>query len=505
LPHDLETGENKLDGAFVRLVLLLIAFVVVVNFATMPAEEYRGDAMAVRVETTGLLNRGQWAVSPDVAQQLGVRGQYFYQKANGVFYPKYGLLNTLIYAPCLWLEKIVTGHLTVESDNTLCLNLFNIVLSCATAAYLALLARRHTRSNAITSIFVIASLYSTFWWNYLRAQTFEIYVTLFLVAFYYHFVSAWNCRQPQRRHRQFLIAALYLGFLCLSKTVYVALLPVIIAFFALTRRRREDRPGSEIKNRFAGSLRFFWLPMAIFLCILLAANDYKFGSPFSTGYSQWSREAQPFTANILPALIGFVASKQGSLFLHFPVLLFALIGWPIFFKKHRAEAGLILSLGAVLLLINSAFTNWRGESCYGPRYLLPVAPLLGLPFVNFLSWTRGLQSKIGRWTMGGVAAASLTYSLVLQIAVNSLPFFFWYDLKAVIKEKTPGRAEDYLRSHQFGTINIDFVRYAAGSSSRFRRDFVSQLEPGQFVALEGLKMEMQLNYYWFPTSVEALP
>jgi hypothetical protein len=101
----------------------------------------------------------------------------------------------------------VTGGLTFESDNTFCLNLFNLVLSVAAAAYLALLARRYTTSNATMSIFVIASFYSTFWWNYLRAQTFETYVTLFMLAFYFHFVSALDCEQPTRRNRQLLIAA----------------------------------------------------------------------------------------------------------------------------------------------------------------------------------------------------------------------------------------------------------------------------------------------------------
>jgi hypothetical protein len=477
--------------------------VLVVNLATMPAEEYPGDAVAVRLEAISLINSGQWTVPPDIVALAGARGQYFYQNAKGAWYPKYGVLNTLIYVPTLWFQKVVTGGLTFESDNTFCLNLFNLVLTGITAAYLALLARRYTTSIAAVWVFVIASFYSTFWWNYLRAQTFETYVTLFMLAFYFHFVSAWDCEQPTRRNRQLLISAIYLGSLCLCKTVYLILVPVV--FFALSKQARfRSEPATTERNSFVSQFLFFWLPLSIFVSILLGTNWYKFGSPLNTGYLQWEREAQPFTANLVPALTGFIASKQWSIFLHFPVLLFALIGWPAFFKKNKSQAILIAGLGAVLLLANSAFQNWRGEDCYGPRYLLPVLPLLGLPFLQAVGWMTSIRTKIARGLIYAAVAGSLTYSFLLQASVNSLPFLFWYDLRNVSENGTSTRSAEYLGSHHFGAINIDFIRYAAGRSSRFSREFVDHLEPAEFLRLEGLKAETQFNYYWLPKSVEAM-
>ncbi|HXM74509.1 MAG TPA: glycosyltransferase family 39 protein [Chthoniobacterales bacterium] len=486
-------------------MLPLFGFVLAVNFAAMPAEEYPGDASAVRLEAISLINSRQWAVPPDIVALAGARGQYFYQNAKGAWYPKYGILNTLIYVPPLWFQKVVSGRLTFESDNTFCLNLFNLVLTGISATYLVLLARRYTKSMAVVWAFVIASFYSTFWWNYLRAQTFETYVTLFMLAFYYHFVSAWNCERPTQRNRQLLIAAIYLGFLCLCKMVYVILLPAVIVFFALSKRPRfRSEPVTTERDKLASQLLFFWLPLSIFVCILLAANWYKFGSPLNTGYLQWERETQPFTANLVPALRGFIFSKQWSIFLHFPVLLFALIGWPIFFKKYKSEAMLVAGLGTVLLLANSAFTNWKGEACYGPRYLLPVLPLLSLPFLQAAGWMSALPSKIMKGLIYAMVVSSLTYSFLLQVGVNSLPFLFWYDLYALPENRTSSPAFDYLRSHHFGTINIDFIRYAAGRPSRFHCDYVARLEPSEFVSLEGLKAETRCNYYWFPNPVEPM-
>jgi hypothetical protein len=66
-----------------RVALTVIALVVAINFIAMPAEEYPGDASAVRAETITLLNTGKWAVPPETAEAYGPRGQYFYQNAKG--------------------------------------------------------------------------------------------------------------------------------------------------------------------------------------------------------------------------------------------------------------------------------------------------------------------------------------------------------------------------------------------------------------------------------------
>jgi hypothetical protein len=469
-----------------KWIIAIVLSVAAINFVTMPAKEYVGDGIAVRIETIGLINTGRWAVPPDVAREWGERGQYFYENASGAFYPKYGILNTLIYVPPLWIQKIATGDLNLDSDSTLSLNLFNIVLSCATAAYLALLARRYTNSNVTMSIFVIASLYCTFWWHYLRAQTFEIYLTLFVLAFYYHFASGCDSEQRDVRNRQLLIAVTYLGLLCLSKIVFVIFVPAAIAFFVRSRSSKQS-VGDE--------LIFWWLPLSIFLCLLLATNWYKFGFPFATGYTQWSEESQPFTPNLWPGFVGLTASKQGSMFLHFPVLIFALIGWPMFVKNRCRDARRIGSFAALLFAVACAFTNWKGESCYGPRYLLPVLPLVSLPFVHFVDWLHRFGNKGLKWLMRGAITISFAYSLALQVSVNSLPFFFWYQLLDIADQNAA--ASNYLDSRTFGTINLDFVRDELGWSFRFRNDFANKLDRDQFLRLEGLRAETKPNYYFF--------
>ena len=184
-----------------RLVVPIALFVVFVNFLTMPAEEYDGDGASVRIAPVTLINTGKWAVPADRASMFGERGAYFYQNASGNWYSKYGILNMLLYVPILQLQKCVMGELDDASDDAspFFLNLFNLFLSCSTAYYLVLIMRRYTTSVATVWIFVLSALYATFWWNYLRAQTFEIYVTLFMLGLYYHLVSGLDSETHSRR------------------------------------------------------------------------------------------------------------------------------------------------------------------------------------------------------------------------------------------------------------------------------------------------------------------
>jgi len=483
-----------------RVVVPMVLFVLFVNFLTMPAEEYAGDAASTRIAAVTLINTGKWAVPADKASTFGERGQYFYQNASGEWYSKYGILNMLLYVPILQLQKCVMGELGDASP--FFLNLFNLVFSCATACYLVLIVRRYTRSLATVWIFVLSAFYATFWWNYLRAQTFEIYVTLFLLGFYYHLMSGldWERLEADRAGNSHLLAAgIFLGALCLSKNVYLILLPVLAGVFALVHFWNPLADGlRHQRRRLFCYLLWFWVPLGLLLCLMLGSNAYRFGSPFNTGYTQWIQENRLFTANIVPALRGFLFSKQRSIFLNFPLVIFALPGWPAFSKQHRLDAIIALLFGVVLLVINSAFRNWQGASCYGPRYLLPVAPILSLPFVHVLGWLARSPDKIYKLAIRGLIAGALLYSSVLQVEVNTMPFFFWYSLKGTFDNQRTGEPIDYLNSHHFGTINGDFLIYLKSGSSPFKDQVIDHLTSDEEDNMDTLEDSTTTsNYYWF--------
>ena len=484
-----------------RPVVPIVLFVVFVNLLTMPAEEYYGDATSVRIAAVTLINTGKWAVAAD--STFAERGQFFYQNASGKWYSKYGILNMLLYVPILQLEKCIMGDLGDTSNSrTLFLNIFNLFLSCATACYLVLIVRRYTISLALVWIFVLSAFYATFWWNYLRAQTFEIYVTLFMLGLYYHLVSGLD-RERVAGDRvgsgHLLAAGTFFGALCLSKNVYVILLPVLAGLFALAQFWKSTETDLRCQHRrLLCYILWFWLPVGLLLCLLLGSNAYRFGSPFNAGYTQWARENHLFTANILPALRGYCFSRQRSIFLNFPLIIFALPGWPAFSKQYKFDALAALLFGVVLLVVNSAFRNWQGAACYGPRYLLPVAPILSLPFIQVLGWLTQSPDKIYKLMIRSMITCVLLYSFLLQVGVNTMPFFFWYNLKDVFDDQRAGQPIDYLDSHHFGTINADFLIYLKTGSSRFRDQLIDQLTSDEEDKMDTLEDSTTTsNYYWF--------
>lgn len=86
----------------------------------------------------------------------------------------------------------------------------------------------------------------------------------------------------------------------------------------------------------------------------------------------------------ITGLKGLLVSPGKSLFLYNPVLLLALPGVAILWKKHRAWTLFIVTGFTGCLLLHAAITNFHGSICWGPRYLCRYFPLLFIPLTCFL-------------------------------------------------------------------------------------------------------------------------
>lgn len=179
----------------------------------MPKEEYIADPMAVRCETVSLINNGSLAIPSLVAQSFGERGQFFVENVTKEkWYCKYGILNSLMYLPVLFIQKWHEGTLEYFSPTrVIYLNAFNLLLAIASAIYLFLIASRYTERSIVAFLFVVAALYTTYWWNYLRGQNSEIYQVLFMLGFYYHLVR--SCDGFKSRQHEALAGLFFSGHL----------------------------------------------------------------------------------------------------------------------------------------------------------------------------------------------------------------------------------------------------------------------------------------------------
>jgi hypothetical protein len=74
-----------------------------------------------------------------------------------------------------------------------------------------------------------------------------------------------------------------------------------------------------------------------------------------------------------------------SVFLYSPILIAALAALVAMRRRDPATMTLLAGEFGVMLIFYAWFTHWDGERSYGPRYLLPVVPLLVMPLAPWLA------------------------------------------------------------------------------------------------------------------------
>jgi len=501
-----------------RAVLgILLVIVTSVLFVTMPRLLYSGDPIAIRLTTVNLINAGRIDVAPSLAQQFGERGQYFFENTDrGRWYSKYGLLNTYFYAPPLLAERLIAGELRqiTELDDAgrqwrcLLLNLWNIVTALVLAIYLFQAATQLGARPWPAALFVLLTIFGTFLWYYLRAQTVEILqVTLFTAAAYHLWrfsVLPTAARTGRTGAVQATLAIGLLGLLSLAKLIYVVLLPMaLLAILVLATQPENARSPWPDLRKLVRPPRISWPVLsavtacaAICMASILISNWQRFGSPWSTGYTQFARESTLFRPGF-EGVWGYVSDSQKSIFIYFPVMLLALIGMLRLPRGHRAAYGWIWAAFIVLYVVNASFVNWRGDWSYGPRYLLFALPMLSLPLVLLLAGN-GLP-RFGRALVAvGVLMLSLM-SVNAMFSIHGVGWFAAFQAQQCFEDEEP-RNEDLAKYFQqpHWRINSDLWEYRMGKSEfpplRLVEDTLTsdQLEQ-RAQQLQQLPLQ---NYYW---------
>lgn len=475
------TGANQKSRSFLPLALIVL----LVNFLTMPREFYAGDSHAIRMSSLQLIKNARFGIQEEKAPTLGTmtetEGKYFFHNSDKhKYFSKYGMFNTILFAPPLVAEDILHGvenfydyERPTASHNlpfytgslVFMLNLYNIALSLLIAWYFYQIAGLYVARALTRSLFVLSIFYATFLWNYLRAQSAEIFQVLFFAGFFYHFIQF--IRSDRKAWKQLLAATLFAGVLALTKQYYFLLFPVAAGFAVAAGAR-----GRNLLAYMAG-------PMACFVIAAMAMNEWQFGSPFEAGYSQWQNpEGGPhdsFSLRHIPAALnGFFLEPNRALGVHFPPLLIALFGMPYFYRRHRLEFALVCGTFLIFLAVISTFQNWHGNWCYGPRYLLFILPALSLPLLHVIE---RLREKIR--TPAGAAGAALCallllYSAKLQINVNSLPFFAVYELSHHYGQFKIPEDDAYFGHSNVGWICGDLLASRQGSAPFFPFEVLKQ-------------------------------
>ena len=126
------------------------------------------------------------------------------------------------------------------------------------------------------------------------------------------------------------------------------------------------------------------LPFAI---LLDAYHWICFGSPFRTSVAfskNFTQEGLLFGVLRKPsleAIWGLTFSEYRGLFFVSPILLLAFAGAVVMIRRRvmLRELAIVGAIALIFFVVIASFNGWEGGFAFGPRYLLPVIPLLAIP------------------------------------------------------------------------------------------------------------------------------
>ena len=169
--------------------------------------------------------------------------------------------------------------------------------------------------------------------------------------------------------RGLAISSIALTFAVITKPANAVLVPAFAGYVGLTLRGHHLTLLKALRR-----LSYFIAPLAAGVVFLLWLNSIRFGSVFETGYEH-NAFRNPFGRGIYGLTLSF---NKGIVF-YSPLVLLAPFGVWMMRTGHRREAALtvVASLSYVLLL--AKYDMWGAGWAFGPRYLVPLLPLLMLP------------------------------------------------------------------------------------------------------------------------------
>jgi hypothetical protein len=151
---------------------------------------------------------------------------------------------------------------------------------------------------------------------------------------------------------------------------------------------------------------------------LILANNYLVGgSPFQVAYGSNPAFPEINSGNVFgfnlpdPEAVGALLwGEYRGLFFWCPVLLMAIPGLVILFKKHPPVAWLIAMVFVFMMIQVASFYSWHGGNAVGPRYLAPALPFLGL----------AAAYGIKRFPIPGVVLALLSVVLMAMVSAVAI-------------------------------------------------------------------------------------
>ncbi|MBP5296956.1 MAG: hypothetical protein J6Y94_06455 [Bacteriovoracaceae bacterium] len=436
--------------------LILWSVIGLINTLTMPYYFYAGDAVVQKTDGFNLLRSHQIGSDPKklTSPRFDVStthpNQYFiYNSRTGRFVSRWGIPTSVIMAlPEIFTFSYPKNSVTMQLSSILAHNIFNILLSILFASYIFYLSTifaqaalscsssassRHPSprpqniflARLLGMILTLATCYASFTWNYLRAQSYDLWQLVLFTIFITHYAKAMAYLPGDKKDNDFPhlgIAVISLCILVLIKELYGLIFFVILLHLG--------RGPSKVPRK----TYFWWIALGALLLVLIAVLNYWAYDTIFLGRSRLhhnpsSQEAFWGLQFFWPRLKDYLFSLNWSVWANFPLLIFAGCGFKAAYPHFkRFLQFILLCLGLFSIFFLGYYT--RGEWCYGPRFYLFILPVLSLPamftFVRICTLPKKWAVPITIILLTGTGL-----NVYGQCLINEREFFTSYSMSSI--------------------------------------------------------------------------
>ena len=388
----------------------LFLFLFAVYLLTYTPRINASDGLAMFATAESLVKHG----TLDIEQIRWMGLQQGTYGLDGLLYSRKGIGVPIGLLPFVWLGLIVPWFGTVSVSL-----LFNVTITAATAvvlmAYVSTLGFSRRASLLVALTFGLA----TPAWPYAKSLFSDPFSGFLLLASAFSLLKLSKAGNTGvwRIGGYAFLAGLLQGWNVATRYAEALFVPVfgllLLYYLASTASHRSRRPIMTALIAFAAPLLLIGLG-------LMAFNLSRYGDPFNTGYLA----TETFSAIWIDGILGQLVSPGRGLLLFSPVLVLSFIGVFSFFRNHRAEALLALSIIFIHLLLYGKWFMWHGGYAWGPRFLIPTLPfwmLLLTPVADRVFPVTSSGNRVWQVIFGLLFCISLVPQL-LTVLIDFAPF-----------------------------------------------------------------------------------
>jgi hypothetical protein len=361
----------------VRRIGRLVALLALVVYLATTGGSMATDIMSYEV-TKGIVEQRTVAMSYNVFQMDAHRG------VDGRYYAPYGIGHAVysipFYAAARLVEKSTRAGLGKPEVLTKAGFVVGSVFAAALTVWVAFLFAWRLSNDARAAVATACAIgFGTLVWPYAK---FGFNAPLGTLCVLWGTYGAWSGTRL-RRASMLVIGGAGLGGALLVKHE-LALVCLPIALWVCAESDWEWRAIVRRGLQLGG-------PVLAAGLITLYYNDVRFGNPLDTGYL---RDETLGAGSFRAGLTGLLFSPGRSVFLYSPILMGGLAAMVPMWRRDRRTTVLLAAEFFVMLCFYASLVNWDAERSYGPRYLLPVIPLLVLPIAGSIRKSRTLVALV---------------------------------------------------------------------------------------------------------------